>query len=110
MRKNYIFSKVAIIVVSFILVVIMTFAMPFYLTMGNMTALIIGVVMFWLCMLSLFALPFYFPLMTLLPGDRPGKTLKKCFVIVSDNVLFSIFFFIYNFGRFSIFYLPYLFF
>ena len=82
--------------VSFILAVIMTFAMPFYLTMGNMTALIIGVVMFWLCMLSLFALPFYFPLMTLLPGDRPGKTLKKCFIIVSDNVLFSIFFFIYN--------------
>lgn len=82
--------------VSLILSLVLVVAMPFYLTMGNIFGLIIGVVLFWLCVVAIFALPFYFPLMNLLPGDRPGKTLKKCFIIVSDNMVFSIFFFIYN--------------
>lgn len=78
------------------LVIVVMFVMPFYLSMGNPVGLIIGVVLFWISVVFLLALPFYFPLMNLLPGDRPKKTLKKCFIIFSDNIGFSLFYLIYN--------------
>lgn len=69
---------------------------PFYFSVDNPVSLVITVVLFWLTVILLLACPFYFPLMCRLPGDRPLKTLKKCFIIVADNLLFAIFFGIYN--------------
>lgn len=83
-------------VISLLLIFVFVFVMPFYLSMGNPVGLIIGVVLFWIGVVFVLALPYYFPLMNLLPGDRPKKTLKKCFIIFSDNLLFSLFFCIYN--------------
>ena len=91
MRHSLLFALVA-----FLIVFVLTFVMPFYFSMGNIVGLIIGVLLFWLSVIFLLALPYYFPLMNLLPGDRPKKTLKKCFIILSDNLLFSLFFFIYS--------------
>ena len=42
------------------------------------------------------ALPYYFALSSYLPGDRPLKTLRKCFIIAGDNMGFTIFFLLYN--------------
>lgn len=83
-------------VVSFLMIAVITYVIPFYLTAGKAVGLIIAVLLFWLEFLLFLGLPFYFPLMNLLPGDRPMKTLKKCFLIVGDNIGFALFFMLYN--------------
>ncbi len=72
------------------------YVIPFYLAVDNMITVVLVVVLMWILVILLLALPYYFPLMNLLPGDRPFKTLKKCFIIVSDNLLFTLFYFVYN--------------
>lgn len=94
--KRNIGHSIVFAVISLLIVFVLGFVMPFYLSMGHPVGLIIGIILFWVSAVFLFALPYYFPLMNLLPGDRPKKTLKKCFIIFSDNLLFSLFFFIYN--------------
>ena len=70
---------------------------PFYVqSIGGVPGFIISLILFWMEIAIALTLPFYFPLMNLLPADRPLKTLKKCFIILLDNLGFSIFFFIYN--------------
>ena len=83
-------------IVSVILFFIATLAIPFYASMSNIIGMIVSVVLVWVLVVVLFALPYYFPLMNLLPGDRPLKTFKKCFIILGDNLGFSLFFFLYN--------------
>lgn len=78
------------------LLLLVFLVLPFYFSVDNVVSLVITVVLFWLAIIMLLAVPFYFPLMCRLPGDRPLKTLKKCFIIVADNLLFSIFFGVYN--------------
>lgn len=90
-RHSLLFGLVSIFIAGVLL-----FVMPFYISMGNMVGLIIGLVLFWISVMFMCALPYYFPLMCLLPGDRPLKTLKKCFIIFSDNMRFSLLFTLYN--------------
>ena len=73
-----------------------TIIIPFYASGQNAVTIIIMVVLFWVEIVLLLSLPYYFPLMMRLPGDRPFKTLKKCFIVFLDNIGFSIFFGIYN--------------
>lgn len=75
---------------------VVTVVIPFYAAIGNMIGTVVIVVLFWVVIVALLALPYYFPLMNLLPGDRPFKTLKKCFIILGDNIGFSFFFLLYN--------------
>jgi len=42
------------------------------------------------------ALMYFFPLAAQLPDDKPLKTLKKAFMILGDNMLFSLFLGIYT--------------
>lgn len=79
-----------------VLFFIATFVIPFYISMQNTVGLILAVVLLWVFIALSMALVYYFPLMNLLPGDRPLKTLKKCFIILGDNIGFSVFFLIYN--------------
>jgi len=58
---------------------------PFYLSLDNAAGYILPIVMVWLVIFLVLALPYYFPLMTMLPGDGPVKTLKKCFIVSFDN-------------------------
>ncbi len=58
---------------------------PFYLSFENAVGYILPIVMVWLVIFLVLALPYYFPLMTMLPGDGPVKTLKKCFLVSFDN-------------------------
>ncbi len=73
------------------------FVIPFY--MGGALGIVgtvISVLLIWLVIFCLIALPYYFALSSYLPGDRPLKTLKKCFIIMGDNMGFSLFFLLYN--------------
>lgn len=83
-------------VITLVLSLIVFFVIPFYYTMGNIFGLIITVLLIWVVVIGVLALPYYFALSSFLPGDRPLKTLKKCFIILADNMSFSIMFFFYN--------------
>ena len=63
---------------------------PFYLSFNNILGTVFGVMMVWLAIFLLLVLPYYFPLMNLLPGDGPFKTLKKCFIVAGDNLGYTI--------------------
>ena len=69
---------------------------PFYLSFNNILGTVFGVMMVWLAIFLLLVLPYYFPLMNLLPGDGPFKTLKKCFIVAGDNLGYTILLFIHN--------------
>lgn len=75
---------------------LLTIVLPFYLANSQIMTVVISVILIWVEVILLLALPYYFPLMCRLPGDRPLKTLKKCFIVFIDNLGFSIFFGIYN--------------
>ena len=72
------------------------FVIPFYLGSFGIAGTIISILLIWLLIFSLLAMPYYFALSSYLPGDRPLKTFKKCFIIVGDNMGFSLFFLLYN--------------
>lgn len=72
------------------------FIIPFYMGNFGIIGAVISVILIWLVIFSVMALPYYFALSSYLPGDRPLKTLKKCFIIMGDNMGFSIFFLLYN--------------
>ena len=82
-------------VISAVFVFNIMFTIPFYLSTGSV-GLFVCVILLWLEILIFLCLPYYFPLMNLLPADRPLKTAKKCFIIAVDNMGFTIFFAIYN--------------
>ncbi len=75
---------------------VLTFIIPFYLNAFGVVGTVISILLIWLTIFSVLALPYYFALSSYLPGDRPLKTLKKCFIVAADNMLFSVFFLIYN--------------
>ncbi len=79
-----------------VLLEFMAFSIWYYLNLGNTAAMFIAVLIFWVAIIVLMALPYYYPLMNLLPGDGPLKTFKKCFIILSDNAGFSLFYLLYN--------------
>lgn len=82
--------------VSLALCFLIGLVIPFYYSMNNVVGLFITVVLVWLVIFVALALPYFFPLSSYLPGDRPLKTLRKCFIIMMDNLGFSIFFLLYN--------------
>lgn len=73
-----------------------TLVIPFYMGAFGIFGTIISVLLIWLLIFSLLAMPFYFALSSYLPGDRPLKTFRKCFIVVADNMGFSLFFLLYN--------------
>lgn len=72
------------------------FVIPFYMRNFGLAGTVISVILIWLEIFSVIAMPYYWALSSHLPGDRPLKTLKKCFIVMGDNMGFSIFFLLYN--------------
>lgn len=83
-------------VVTLILASIISFVIPFYFSMNNILGTLVTIVLGWIVIFAALALPYYFALSSSLPGDRPMKTLKKCFIVLADNMGFSFFYLIYN--------------
>lgn len=74
-----------------LLVVILSFVMPFYFSYKTLLGTCIGVLLFWVSLLTFMAIQFYFPLHFTMSGDRPTKTLRKCFIVMVDNLGASFF-------------------
>lgn len=82
-------------VISFLLFIMVFIIIPFYGSFQNLIGVFIIAMLFWLTVFFTLALLYLFPIMAQL-GDNPLKALKKCFLIVFDNILFSIFLLIYT--------------
>ncbi|WP_320129345.1 hypothetical protein [uncultured Sphaerochaeta sp.] len=85
-RHALLFWVLTLLDVSLIILVI-----PFYMSFGNTVGTILSVILFWVFVGLFLALMYYFPLSNVMSGDRPLKTLKKSFLLVFDNLWFSLF-------------------
>ncbi|MDR0597164.1 MAG: hypothetical protein LBG14_01495 [Treponema sp.] len=64
-------------------------AIPFYFSLGSFAGLLLGCFLFWTMLTVSLALQFYLPIRSRL-DTKPGKIIKKCFLILFDNTLFCI--------------------
>ena len=85
-RHALLFWALLVLDLSLILLVI-----PFYLSYGNVVGTILSVVLFWVFAGLSLALMYFFPLFYHMRGDSALKTLKKSFIILIDNLWFSLF-------------------
>lgn len=72
------------------------FVIPFYLSYASMVGFAIAVLVFWIALACSLALMYYYPLAVQMPDDKPTKTLKKSFIVLGDNIGFSLFFGLYT--------------
>lgn len=69
---------------------------PFYYSMGNVLGLIICVILIWVLLTFILSIQYFLPLMVNFSGDKPMKTLKKCFIMAIGNLGTSFFLLFYN--------------
>ena len=93
--KRNIKHSLLFFLVSLLLIILTTLTIPFYSSFDSFFGIILSLIMVWVLIFFLLAMPFYFPLMTLLPGDGPVKTLRKAFIIVLDNPGQTLFLFLH---------------
>jgi len=62
------------------------YGIPFYFSMSNYFGLIIGFMIFWIMVATVLAMQYFYPLCFHMEGDGAFKTLKKCFLVVPDNL------------------------
>lgn len=79
----------------FFLILLIGFVIPFYAGFGTIVGALVVAMLSWFAFFVLIASFYYFPLVAQL--DNSGKkALKKCFILVFDNIGFSIFLFFYT--------------
>jgi hypothetical protein len=64
-------------------------AIPFYVSLGSFAGLLLGCFLLWTMLTVTLALQFYLPIRARL-DTKPGKIIKKCFLILFDNTRFCI--------------------
>ncbi|MCI6673164.1 MAG: hypothetical protein SPL79_03875 [Sphaerochaetaceae bacterium] len=69
-----------------LVVALFTVVMPFYVSYRNLVGFFITVILFWIGLGLVLATQLYWGLHFTMEGDRPTKTLKKCFIIMFDNM------------------------
>lgn len=74
-----------------LMLLVVFYIIPFYLGMGNMVGIVLGMVMFWILIIAFLSMQYFYPLCFHMQGDAALKTLKKCFLVCGDNVGTSIF-------------------
>lgn len=80
----------------FLLFLIFTVVLPFYLTMEPpLLGLALSAIIFWVSIFSVLSFQFYFTVYARL-GSSVRKSFRKCMLISVDNTGFSIFLFIHN--------------
>ena len=79
----------------FLMYILITVVIPFYLSMKSMVGLLLGAVIFWTLVVAVLALQFFFAVRSRL-DTKITKVIKKCFIIFFDNPMFCIFSLIHN--------------
>lgn len=81
--------------ITFLLPLLGTITIPFYLQMEGMVGLFLAALVFWFIFVCALSLQWFLPIRSLMGNDFK-KCLKKSFIIFFDNPLFSLFMFIYT--------------
>jgi hypothetical protein len=68
---------------------LVSLAIPFYIGLGSFAGLLLGCFLFWTVLVLGLGLQFFLPIRARL-DEKPGKILKKCFLILLDNTGFCI--------------------
>jgi len=79
----------------FLLFIMMTVIIPFYLDIESLVGLALAAIVFWLTVFALLSFQFYFSVYARL-GSKVLKSFKKCMIISVDNSGFAFFLFINN--------------
>jgi len=80
----------------FLVFIILTFVIPFYLTMEPLlVGLALSAIIFWTTIFALLSFQYYFTIYSRL-GTNIKKAFKKCILVSLDNTGLSIFLFIFN--------------
>lgn len=81
--------------ITFLLPLLGTITIPFYLQMEGMVGLFLAALVFWFLLVCALSLQWFLPIRCLMGNDFK-KCLKKSFIIFFDNPGFSLFIFIYT--------------
>jgi len=79
----------------FLLFIVATIILPFYLSIESSFGLLLAAVVFWVTIFGMISFQFYFSVYTRL-GGKIGKSFKKCMILSMDNSGFAFFLFIHN--------------
>ena len=93
--KKYWKSAIVISVISIFQISVLIIGFPFYFSIGGLPGLIGLVTLFWISVLWWIANQYFFPIASQLENSIK-KQIKKSFIILLDNTLFSIFLGIYS--------------
>jgi cell division protein FtsL len=93
--KKHLKSALVISGISIFQFAVLIVGFPFYFSIGGLPGLIGLVTLFWISVLWWIAVQYFFPVATQIePGIK--KQLKKSFILLLDNTLFSVFLGIYS--------------
>lgn len=81
--------------ITFLLLLLGTITIPFYLQMEGMVGLFLAALVFWFLLVCALSLQWFLPIRCLMGNDFK-RCLKKSFIIFFDNPGFSLFIFIYT--------------
>ena len=73
-------------VLTVLVVALFTVVMPFYLSYHSLVGFFISIILFWIGFSLMLACQLFLGLHFTMEGDRPMKTLKKCYIIMLDNM------------------------
>jgi hypothetical protein len=93
--KSTWFSGIVFGLISFVIFLIATSVIPFYLSMESMLGLLLASVIFWTLAIVVFSFQFFFAIRSRL-DTKLSKIIKKSFIIFFDNPGFCIFSVIHN--------------
>jgi len=79
----------------FLIFLIVSIVLPFYLAIESPLGVVFGAVVFWMMIFALLSFQFYFSVYARL-GSKIRKSVKKCMIISLDNSGFAFFFLIHN--------------
>ncbi|MGI6466345.1 MAG: hypothetical protein ACOXZZ_01925 [Sphaerochaetaceae bacterium] len=83
-------------------ITLVTIVLPFYLSFKTIFFYVISILFIWLLVFTMMALFYFYPLALIMDKDRPLKSLKKSFVVVVDNLFFTLGFGVYHLVNFII--------
>jgi hypothetical protein len=79
----------------FLLFLVATIILPFYLSMESPVGIVFAAIIFWVTVFALLSFQFYFTVYARL-GSNIKKSFRKCMIISLDNSGFALFFIIHN--------------
>jgi uncharacterized membrane protein YesL len=93
-QHSLLYAAIQVVLLSLLLIVV-----PFYFSFHSLLFYTIALALLWVALIVVFALMYYFPLAVTMHEDKPFKTLKKAFLLVVDNIGFTLYLALHTIGN-----------